>query len=109
MNKVELPDDYVKTSIYDDYTGTTLLSGSYDKVKEAIPDLNLHEYQNVSIPLIEDTESRLINSFYTGEIQYLTKYDSSNEYNLIAGRRPIEGKNEVMVTDYIIKMYDFIM
>ncbi|MBQ2891781.1 MAG: ABC transporter ATP-binding protein/permease [Bacilli bacterium] len=106
LDKVELPEDYVKTSIYDDYAGTTLLSGSYDKVKEAIPDLNLHEYQSVSIPLIEDTESRLINSFYTGEIQYLTKYDSSNEYNIIAGREPIDGKNEVMVTDYIIKMYE---
>ena len=33
LNKVELPDDYVKTSIYDDYTGTTLLSSGLKSIQ----------------------------------------------------------------------------
>lgn len=106
LSKAELPEGYIKTSVYDDYTGTTLLAGSYDQVKKAVPDLNLHEYQSISVPLIENTDSRLINSFFTGEIEYLTKYDKTNNYNLVAGRTPNDNTHEIMITDYLVKMYE---
>lgn len=102
LGKVELPDDFAKQSIYDDYIGSHLPSGSYSRVKDAIPELNIHEYQSVSISKAE--EFRLSNSFYTGEIEYLTRFDPTNNYKLLAGRTPKEDKKEIMVTDYIVEM-----
>ena len=103
LDKVEFPDDYVKSSIYDDYIGTQLSAGSYNDVKEAVPNLNIHEYMSTSIEISD--KFRLINSFYTGYIEYLAKYSPSNTYKLLAGRTPKENKNEVMITDYVVAMF----
>lgn len=102
LAKYELPKDYVKQSVYDNYIGTTLPSGSYDTIKKEITDLNLHEYQSVSI--LKADEFRLSNSFYTGEIEYLTRFDPTNDYKLLAGRTPKGEKHEIMITDYIVSM-----
>ena len=107
LQKSELPEGYIKTSIYDDYIGTNLEAGSYEDVRKASPGLNIHEYRSVAISVTQNANDRLINSFYTGEIEYLTKYDSRNTYNLICGREPIEGKHEIMLTDYMIEMFKY--
>ena len=106
LAKADLPDGYIKSSIYDDYIGTNLPAGSYNDVKNAVPDLNIHEYQAVSISFIKDNDNRLINNFYTGEIEYLTRYEKTNTYNLLAGRTPIDGSHEIMITDYIATMFE---
>ena len=100
--KFDLPDDYVKQSIYDNYIGTQLSSGSYDSIKKDVKNLNIHEYQSVSI--LKADEFRLSNSFYTGEIEYLTRFDPDNDYKLYAGRKPIVGKHEIMLTDFVVAM-----
>ena len=107
LQKSELPEGYIKTSIYDDYIGTNLQAGSYEDVRSASPGLNIHEYRNVAISITQNANDRLINSFYTGEIENLTKYDKRNTYDLIVGREPIEGQHEVMLTDYMIEMFKY--
>ncbi len=107
LGKAELPDDYVKTSIYDDYIGSVLEAGSYEDVRKATPGLNIHEYQNVAISILQNSTSRFTNDFYPGEIQYYTKYDNRNTYDILVGRTPIEGKHEIMITDYLISMFEY--
>lgn len=102
LEKSELPDDYIKSSIYDEYIGTALPSGSYDTVRKALPDLTIHEYRDVIIPVSYD--KNLMNAFYTGEIEYLTKIDSVNNYKLLAGRVPVNN-NEILITDYLVSMF----
>lgn len=103
LQKEDLPSDYVKSTVYDDYIGIALPSGSYDDVKEAIPSLTVHQYQSVCIPI--STNKYLKNGIYSGEIEYLVKYDSSNNYNFLAGRGIKEGNSEVIITDYLVSMF----
>ena len=90
LEKSELPEDYVKNSIYDDYIGTQLPNNSYETIKEKIPSLTVHEYKNVSVNYAD--HSSQVDSFFTGELSYLTKFDSRNSYKLLYGRIPVEGK-----------------
>lgn len=99
LEKSELPEDYVKNSIYDDYIGTQLPNNSYETIKEKIPSLTVHEYKNVSVNY-SDFSSQ-VDSFFTGELSYLTKFDSRNNYKLLYGRTPVLDQNEIMITDYI--------
>ena len=103
LEKSELPDDFVKNSIYDDYIGTQLPYDAYETIKEKIPSLTLHEYKNVSIQYSD--YSSQIDSFFTGELSYLTKFDSRNSYNLLYGRVPVDGRKEIMITDYIAESF----
>ncbi len=99
LEKSELPEGYVKNSIYDDYIGTQLPNNSYETIKEKIPSLTVHEYKNVSVNY-SDFSSQ-VDSFFTGELSYLTKFDSRNNYKLLYGRTPVLDQNEIMITDYI--------
>ncbi len=102
----KLPDDYVKTSFYDDYIGNSLPLNSYQTIKEANPNLTVHQYQNVNINLVgKDSERE--NNFYRGSIEYLVKFDKTNNYQLVAGRLPREGYHEILVTDYLISMFEY--
>ena len=103
LEKSELPDDFVKNSIYDDYIGTQLPYDAYETIKEKIPSLTLHEYKNVSIQYSD--YSSQIDSFFTGELSYLTKFDSRNSYNLLYGRVPVDGRKEIMITDFIAESF----
>ena len=103
LEKSELPDDFVKNSIYDDYIGTQLPNNAYETIKEKIPSLTVHEYKNVSINYAD--YSSQIDSFFTGELSYLTKFDSRNSYKLLYGRTPQEGKQEIMITDFIAESF----
>lgn len=102
LEKSELPEDYIKSSIYDEYIGIALPSGSYDKVRKTLPNLTIHQYRDVTIPVSYD--KNLKNAFYTGEIEYLTMIDSVNSYKLLAGRVPNKD-NEIMITDYLVSMF----
>ena len=103
LEKSELPDDFVKNSIYDDYIGTQLPNNAYETIKEKIPSLTVHEYKNVSINYAD--YSSQTDSFFTGELSYLTKFDSRNSYKLLYGRTPQEGKQEIMITDFIAESF----
>ena len=103
LEKSELPDDFVKNSIYDDYIGTQLPNNAYETIKEKIPSLTVHEYKNVSIKYSD--YSSQIDSFFTGELSYLTKFDSRNNYNLLYGRVPVDGRKEIMITDFIAESF----
>ena len=102
----KLPKDYVKTSFYDDYIGNSLPINSYQAIKKANPNLTVHQYQNVNINLVgKDIERE--NNFYHGSVEYLVKFDTTNDYQLVAGRLPREGYHEVLVTDYLVSMFDY--
>jgi len=103
LDKVELSSDYIKSSVYDDYIGTHLSADKASDVKDKVKGLNIHEYMATSIPLADNF--RLSNSFYTGEIEYLTRYDSTNTYKLMVGRTPKEDQHEIMITDYIVASF----
>ena len=70
----KLPKDYVKTSFYDDYIGNSLPINSYQAIKEANPNLTVHQYQNVNINLV-GKDSERANNFYSGSVEYLVKFD----------------------------------
>lgn len=103
LQKEEMPSDYVKSTVYDDYIGVALPSGSYSDVKQAIPSLTVHQYQSVCIPI--SSNKYLKNGIYSGEIEYIVKYDASNNYNFLAGRGIKEGNQEVIITDYLVSMF----
>ncbi len=102
----KLPKDYVKTSFYDDYIGNSLPLNSYETIKTTYPNLTVHQYQNVNIDLVGKDAERA-NNFYKGSVEYLVKYDPTNSYQLVAGRLPIDNNHEILVTDYLISMFDY--
>ena len=103
LEKSELPDNFVKNSVYDEYIGVQLPNNSYETIKEKIPSLTVHEYKNVSINYADYTSQ--IDSFFTGELSYLTKFDNRNNYKLLYGRVPQEGKQEIMITDFMAESF----
>ena len=102
----KLPDNYVKTNFYDDYIGNPLPLNSYETIKDEHPNLTVHQYQNVNINLVGQDLERA-NNFYSGVIEYLVKFDQTNEYQLSAGRLPRSGQKEILVTDYLVSMFDY--
>lgn len=103
LEKSELPENYVKNTIYDDYIGTQLPNDAYEEIKTKIPSLTVHEYKTVAINYADYTS--ITDSFFTGELSYLTKYDSRNSYKLLYGRTPTPGTKEIMITDYLAEMF----
>ena len=115
LEKIELPDSFIKTSVYDKYIGAPLTKNSYQEIKSKINDLNLHQYSVVNID-VTGARKYLGNYFFTGDINYIIKFDPTNSYELIAGRTPngpsdeFDIKNdfkEVMITDYLVEMFNF--
>lgn len=82
------------------YVTKNLTDDSYNKVKEQLPAITVHEYAKVAINYSKIEEERK-NYFFTGTINNLIKYDNSNDYSLIAGRLPKDNTKEVLITDYI--------
>ena len=115
MEKIQLPDNFIKTSVYDKYIGSPLSKNSYHTIKSKIKNLNLHQYSIVNID-VTGSRKYLGNHFFTGDINYIIKYDSSNTYELLAGRTPnspssevdmVNDIKEVMITDYLVEMFNF--
>ena len=93
---LEQQDDY-----YSKYNYGDLPENSYSIIKEGVPELTLHKYEEVEINYAGAyLENK--NFFYTGSINSIIKYDSTNTYRLLAGRVPKENTQEILITDYLI-------
>ena len=93
---LEQQDDY-----YSKYNYGDLPENSYSIIKEGVPELTLHKYEEVEINYAGAyLENK--NFFYTGSINTIIEYDSTNTYRLLAGRVPKEKTQEILITDYLI-------
>lgn len=93
---LEQQDDY-----YSKYNYGDLPENSYSIIKEGVPELTLHKYEEVEISYAGAyLENK--NFFYTGSINTIIEYDSTNTYRLLAGRVPKEKTQEILITDYLI-------
>lgn len=93
---LEQQDDY-----YSKYNYGDLPENSYTTIKEGVPELTLHKYEEVEINYANAyLENK--NFFYTGSINTIIEFDNTNTYRLLAGRVPSEGTQEILITDYLI-------
>lgn len=95
-----------KSDFYAKYNFGDLPSDSYDIIKKGVPELTLHKYEDVKINYAGNyIENK--NFFYTGSINTLIEFDETNTYNLLAGRTPNPGTQEVIITDYLIAAFKY--
>lgn len=95
-----------KSDFYAKYNYGDLPSDSYDIIKKGVPELTLHKYEDVNINYAKNyLENK--NYFYTGTINTLIEYDETNTYNLLAGRTPTKGTQEIIITDYLIAAFKY--
>ena len=95
-----------KENYYNKYNSTELSVNSYDNIKSSIDDLIIHKYENVRIKYA-DRDLDVSTEFYTGYINTLIQYDSSNDYQLVAGRLPNENAKEILITDYLVSAFNY--
>lgn len=91
---------------YSKYNYGDLEENSYRTIKEEIPELVLHCYENVEIKYAKHSIENK-NFFYTGIIDTIILFDETNEYNLICGRKPKLHTQEILITDYLIAAYQY--
>ncbi len=89
-----------ENDFYAQFQRENLSSGSYEKIKSIAPDLTLHKYQKISINYAGYSLERA-NFLYSGYLNTVIYYDNTNTYNLISGRLPQDGSNEILITDYL--------
>lgn len=116
LKKYELPDNFVETSVYDKYSGVPLNDNSYSQVKKDLDGLNIHQYQIANINIVGSAISRA-DYFFTGIINYIVRFDETNNYTLLAGRTPVVNTSEdfdmiydvkeIMITDYVADMLTY--
>lgn len=95
-----------KSDFYAKYNYGDLPTDSYDTIKDNLPELTLHKYEAVEINYANNyIENK--NYFYTGKITTVIEYDETNKYNLMAGRTPIKGTQEIMITDFLISAFQY--
>lgn len=94
-----------KENIYNKYNSVSLSNNAYTDIKNKIPNLNIFKYEEVKIKYAGKNVD-IATSFFPGYIQTIFEYDSSNEYELIAGRLPIEGTKEILITDYLVAAFN---
>jgi hypothetical protein len=103
---VQSDSDSLKLDPYNKYSYTELPANSYQKIKENIPEMVVNEYQEVAIEYA-GIQLEKANQFYTGKIDTLVRFDETNNYELIAGRKPKNGAKEIIITDYLIEAFHF--
>ncbi len=103
---VELSDESIKENYYNKYASTDLDDNSYNKIKEDIDGITIHEYNSVSIDYV-GVKKENSNYFYTGTIDTLIKYDPTNTYELVAGRLPNPNTKEILITDYLAAAFSY--
>lgn len=94
-----------KENFYNKYNSVNLSKDSYDTLKEEIPELVIHKYEEVHIDYAKKN-SDIATSFYPGYIQTIIEYDSTNTYELLAGRLPTLGTKEILITDYLVYAFN---
>ena len=95
-----------KDDYYAKYNYGDLPENSYSIIKEGIPELTLHKYEEVEISYASSyIENK--NYFYTGKINTIIEYDQTNTYRLLAGRTPELNTQEIMITDYLISALQY--
>ena len=104
--KKHIPVKHSKSDFYAQYNFGDLPADSYGSIKKKVPELTLHKYQNVNVNYVGDfIENK--NSFYTGTLSTIIEFDNTNNYNLLAGRTPKEGTQEIIITDYLISSLQY--
>ena len=93
-------------TFYDKYNSGDLPESSYSYLKENIPELTLHKYEEVTINYA-GVYSENKNFFYTGDIDTIIEYDETNEYKLLCGRTPSLYTQEILITDYLISALQY--
>ena len=81
---------------YSKYEKGNLMDNSYAIIKQFSPDLIIHKYQKVSINYAKYLIEKA-NFLYSGKIDTIILFDSSNSYKLIAGRLPDSGAPEILM------------
>lgn len=102
---IPLDKDAIKKDYYNKFNAVELSENSYQKIKHDIPELNVHCYEHVTIDYAgKNAENATF--FYPGKIQTIIQYDSSNSYQLLAGRLPKENAKEILITDYLVAAFN---
>lgn len=103
---VETSKEAIKENEYNKYAYTSLEGSNYENIKNNVGKITIHEYAAIDIDYagINREDS---NYFFTGYINTLIKYDETNDYDLICGRRPVKGTKEILITDYLAKAFDY--
>ena len=101
-----LDDEALKENYYNKFNSVNLSSNSYEKIKNEIPELVAHKYEEVNIKYA-GKEIEIKTDFYPGYINTLIQYDKNNEYTLLAGRLPNENEKEILITDYLVSAFNF--
>lgn len=93
-----------KDDFYAKYQMSQLDNGSYDTIKNLTSELTIHKYENIIIDYTKYQSERQ-NFLYRGKIDTIIRYDETNTYKLLAGRRPFNDKNEILITDYLFESF----
>lgn len=101
-----LDEKAIEENFYNKYNAVDLSLNSYDKIKNEIPNLVAHKYETVNIKYA-GKEVEIKTDFYPGYINTLIEYDKENNYTLVAGRLPKEGKKEILITDYLVSAFNY--
>lgn len=96
--------DVSKDDFYAKYQMSKIEDGSYDIVKNLAPELTIHKYENLIIDYTKYQSERQ-NFLYRGKIDTIIRYDETNTYQLLAGRRPLNDRNEILITDYLFEAF----
>ena len=101
-----LSEEAEKENFYNKYNSVELSLNSYTNIKDKMPELIVHKYEEVNIKYAgKDIE--IATDFYPGYIKTVVEYDKTNTYTLLAGRLPNENEKEILITDYLVSAFNY--
>lgn len=101
-----LGEDAEKESFYNKFNSVELPLHAYNDIKEKMPELIVHKYEEVNIKYA-DKDVEIATDFYPGYINTVVEYDKTNNYTLLAGRLPNENEKEILITDYLVSAFNY--
>jgi len=88
---------------YQKYFAVVPSSGEYETMKALYPAYNIFNFKTTQIDIARmNTEAN--DYFYQGSINSIVGYDSTNQYDLLYGRTPLDTEKELLITDYVASM-----
>lgn len=93
-------------NFYDKYESGELDKNSYTTIKEKLPELMVHKYENIDYHYAINDDD-ISTEFFTGHVTTLIEYDKTNSYTLLAGRLPHESAKEILITDYLVEAFNY--